>query len=81
MDNKNTPAFPVNEETTDRIDAGTKIYTGLSKREYFAAMAMQGLLAGRWANKERFDCSPETIATFAVNHADQLLNELSTPQP
>jgi hypothetical protein len=26
------PAYPVNEEQTDRIDAGVKIYSGMSKR-------------------------------------------------
>lgn len=36
--NKNAPAFPA--------DADLKsVYRGLTKREYFAAMAMQGLLA------------------------------------
>lgn len=39
IENKDTPAFPVTEETTDRIDAGTKIYTGVSKLEFFACNA------------------------------------------
>lgn len=39
MDNKDKMAFPVNEEITDRIDMGTKIYTGVTKLEFFACNA------------------------------------------
>lgn len=39
MENKDQPAFPVNEEITDRIDAGAKIYIGVSKLEFFACNA------------------------------------------
>jgi hypothetical protein len=75
LDNKNTPAFPVSEETTDRIDAEVKIYSGLTKREYFAAMAMQGLMANN------FQSSFELFAVRAVKMADAILTELSIPQP
>jgi hypothetical protein len=44
---------------------------GLTKREYFAAMAMQGILA----------CSEggtfESVKEFAVKHADALIAELN----
>ena len=44
--------------------------SGLTKREYFAAMALQGLCAqGGYG-------SPETIATDAVGYADSLSAEL-----
>lgn len=39
IENKNQPAFPVTEETTDRIDAGMRIYSGVSKLEFFACNA------------------------------------------
>lgn len=81
MENKNQPAFPVNEEITDRVDAGTKIYTGLSKREYFAAMAMMGLIAGKLASPDITNSSPENVAHLSVQYAEALINELSTPQP
>ena len=48
---------------------------GLTKREYFAAMAMQGV-----TSLPKFDSDPETIemaAKWAVNCADALLSELS----
>jgi len=43
---------------------------GLTKREYFAAMAMQGLLAGD-------SYSTLDIAKLAVDQADRLINELN----
>lgn len=45
-------------------------YGGLTKREYFAAMAMQGLLAQN--GYDRFD----SLAIDAVQQADALLEEL-----
>lgn len=78
-DKNNTPAFPT--LTWDQLQSGEIIQeteeSGFSKREAIAMAAMQGLLAGRFASEERLDCSPETIATLAVNHADALLAELS----
>ena len=46
---------------------------GLSKREYFAAMAMQGLLASMGDHCVTAD----KIAEFSVGHADNLLEALS----
>lgn len=44
----------------------------LTKREYFAAMAMQGMIAsGQWPQ----DLIPE-CASYAVQYADALLNQL-----
>jgi hypothetical protein len=80
MENKDQPAFPVNEEATDRIDEGIKIYTGITKREYFSGLAMQGLLSTM--SPGLYDSN--TIATYAyeaVKAADYLLEELSNPQP
>lgn len=46
--------------------------TGLTKREYFAAMAMQGLLAD--PNKQY---PPDVIGITAVSFADALINALN----
>jgi hypothetical protein len=82
-DNKNSPAFPT--ITWDQMADGQFVQVtesaGLTKREKIAAMAMSGLLAGRWATQERVDCKPETIAAMALDHADALLLELSKNQP
>ena len=45
---------------------------GLNKREYFAAVALQGLLAHHGDD----DYPRESIAEYAVEHADLLLKEL-----
>ena len=46
---------------------------GLSKREYFAGLALQGLLAGPYAE---VDCGIEGLAHDAVLAADKLLAAL-----
>jgi hypothetical protein len=78
MENKDKPAFPVLElkEMGDKflLDLNAE---GLSKREYYAAMAMQGLLA----NPHQDVINLENIAAAAVMHADDLLIALSKPQP
>lgn len=56
---------------------GVDHYGGLSKREYFAALAMQGLLAG----DAEFQMSASQIAVHAVDQADALIIALEyTPQ-
>ena len=70
MKNENSPAFPISEEETDRIDQGIKIYTGLTKREHFAAMAMQGLISE--INVHNY----KDLAEYSVRAADALLKEL-----
>lgn len=49
---------------------------GLTKREYFAAMAMQGL-SGR---PDTSSWSAERTATVSVMYADALLKELDKPK-
>lgn len=45
---------------------------GLTKRELFAAMAMQGLCA----NPEGYSLKPDHIAELSVSQADALIAEL-----
>jgi hypothetical protein len=49
---------------------GTYGSTGLAKREYFAAMAMQGILS-------QHDSRPSYAATLAVAYADALIEALN----
>lgn len=66
MTNANEPAFP-NEGTHQFA------YNGLTKREYFAAMAMQGLLSNpNWNLDEKY------AATEAIGQADALLRQLES---
>ena len=70
MENKitraNDLAYPVKK--VDTIN-----YTGLTKREYFAAMAMKGIIA----NKDGLDIKIERIVESAVDTADALIEELN----
>lgn len=87
MENKDMPAFPqscsANEYGIYLASAAnisdTNQVVGLSKREHFAAMAMQGMLSNP---KLDIETTPaETIARDAIVQADVLLLELSKPQP
>jgi hypothetical protein len=61
------PAFPLIS------DEGYVINAGLTKREYFALMAMQGIIY----NKDGLDIKIERIVESAVNTADALIEELN----
>lgn len=64
MTKPNDPAFPVSPS-----DYSAK--HGLTKREYFAAMAMQGILT----NEGRGDTS--AVIRVAMWHADELIEKLN----
>lgn len=68
-------AFPFNEKNDD----GTHFVTvgGLTKREYFAAMAMQGLLA----THKNLTHNEVHVAYWAVKNADVLIAELAKAEP
>ena len=50
---------------------------GLTKREYFAAMAMQGLISHGIETTGKLNDNLELAANGAVNLADALIKELS----
>jgi len=66
MKNSKLPAFPVN--------ASIPMHEGLTKREYFAGLAMSGILSrsGNWNQVDDFGF----VAREALIHADNLLKEL-----
>jgi hypothetical protein len=78
IDNKDKPAFPISEEATDRMIDEIRIFTGVSKREYFAGLAMQGLASHP---SVKFSTTAENYAKYSVVMADALLLELSKSQP
>ena len=57
-----SPAFPYSEDEA--------IFTGLSKREYFAAMALQGIMAS-------LKPLPHDAAEMAVIMANELIEALN----
>jgi hypothetical protein len=66
---KNDAAFPLWEQDEDGIVVQG---SGLTKREYFAGLALQGLL---YADRFLLDC----VAAKAVDLADKLIKELNRP--
>lgn len=76
--NAHGKAHPVAIVGTDRDgDIVTRVEDGLTIREHFAAMAMQGLLAGN-----PISTNPQweaAVAKLAITHADALLAELAKP--
>jgi hypothetical protein len=75
MKNSDMPAMPVDGEfwiDPAKPELGTETYEGLTKREHFAAMALQGLLTCTMDT----DCSIPELCADAVSAADALLKEL-----
>lgn len=69
----NEPAMPIQyeEEYGDHGRKYNKIFEGLTKREHFAAMAMQGLIAAK------YDFDTPAVAEWSVKFADSLIEELN----
>lgn len=74
MNNGDKPAYPISEEETNRVDALVNIYFGLTKREMFAAMAMQGMASYHGTQGMGNTCS--STAERAIELADELLKQL-----
>lgn len=70
--NGDLPASPISYDARMMAAYTKGEAIGLTKREYFAAMAMQGLLAKHGDD----DYQAEQIAGYAVAHADALLKAL-----
>ena len=71
MNNADMPAMPVDTFSEE----GLRNYMGLTKREHFAGLAMQGLLAGGYCiddSQNRLNDVPSE----AINLADALLEAL-----
>lgn len=69
----NEPVFPIQDE-----------YAGLTKREYFAALAMQGLLSNEAYHNpsERHKMiTTSGLCQAAINYANAIIEELNKKQP
>lgn len=65
-------------------DQDTYAQFGLTKREYFSGLAMQGLLANTIYHNPNERAKMITVSALvetAVNYADALLEELEKTQP
>lgn len=67
MSKANESAFPTNIHKSQSAECGLDL--GLTKRELFAAMAMQAAMNG-------YLSEPKNAAKLAVEHADALIKEL-----
>lgn len=67
MGNGNEAAFPWDDKNGD--GSHYHAHAGLTKREYFAAMAMQGMTSNN-------SITVEIVAAWAVQYADALLMEM-----
>ena len=72
MKNSEQPINPISEQEKDRLDVYPEIsFKGLTKREYFAGLAMQGILAN-----PNFNAEDSYAANEAIVQADELLEQL-----
>ncbi len=69
MNNSERPAYPLGTSALREA----KRYQGLTKREYFAAMAMQGLLCGISGDRDS-----EFIVEDSLRMADELLKQIES---
>lgn len=90
MSNANEPAHHLkqNERIEDpttgciTINESEYCYTGLTKREYFAGLAMQGMLSSDYSGEfmgeinDNTNDRPNGLADNAIRYADALLKQL-----
>lgn len=78
--NEDRPVFPLNGERWQKeIGHGVASYDyhGITKREYFAAMAMQGLCVNRITGElKKGECVD--VAEMSILIADELLKQLES---
>ena len=70
---------PINPVLTQSPSLQNDTSLGLTKREYFAGLAMQGLLANSYGGMTSGGSrtfSPNEISKLAVIHAEELLKQL-----
>ncbi len=78
MKNSQQPAFPLSSEAINQQEEDyNPPGQGLTKREYFAAMAMQGLLTSYEEIKGKKQWSDAAFAMRSIQIADELLKQLS----
>ena len=75
MKKSEEPTFPI--VLQDGLSSNCHVEIGLTKREYFAGLAMQGLIA---ANLEVYKANgyivPKDLALASIEFADELLIQL-----
>ena len=70
---------PINPVLTQSPSLQNDTSLGLTKREYFAGLAMQGLLSNSYSNgfsQPLSEYDSKSIAKFSIEYADELLKQL-----
>lgn len=78
MENKNQPANPATIHKVKGEEVETVSFPGLSKREYFAGLAMQGMIT-KIKNEVKIETIseiPNNVAQWSILFADELLKQL-----
>jgi hypothetical protein len=74
--NRNEPAYPLEKNISI-----SECFAGLTKREHFAGLAMQGLLANQTVRDILSGNNgmqvPDLIAEYSLQYADALIEELN----
>jgi len=74
--NTNYSAFPQTAfDSNGNLKTQDKEFEGLTKREYFAGLAMQGLLSNQMITTPN-NANSKLIIDFSINLADELLKQL-----
>ena len=75
--NKDFSAFPQTAFNGEGLltTSDEKEFTGLTKREYFAAKALQGVVSNQSFLKN-LNADPELVATAILEISDELLKQL-----
>lgn len=88
MKNSERTAFP--SIYTHALDGTIESSEGLTKREYFAAIVMQGIIAGTFSSEDAYNSLLKTavkksystveqcVSKIALAYADALLTELES---
>lgn len=66
---------PINPVLTQSPSLQNETSLGLTKREYFAGVALQGILSNRWS-MEFGNYNEEQKTEMAIKYADELLKQL-----
>lgn len=75
----NEEAFP--RTSTGHLDSFVEGAVGLTIRQHFAAMAMQGLLSNANICDSKNEASLNWVSEGAVKFADAVINELNKEKP
>lgn len=83
MNNANKPINPTTSQKINETEFfeynlpnKEKQYSGLTKREHFAGLAVQGLLSSFMHNAENGFYGKDVVVSTAIEYADELLKQL-----